>query len=158
MPFSPDLCGCEHTTRSTHVTESSLTSTVSSSTRDTRNTGNSATYKFNVSNCQLPDMCAKSKSDNPLSAIEFNGPMHIVPEKQKPLLTSTPRLSRSLMASLLAHCIRLTLVLRHSRMNLSAKQSVNCSPTEIINSVKRTGRHRDGLARGRLEEEGEWNR
>jgi hypothetical protein len=43
VPLSPDLGGCEHTTRSAHVAESSLSSTVGSSSRDTGNTGNSAT-------------------------------------------------------------------------------------------------------------------
>jgi len=44
MPLSPDFCRCKHTTRTAHVTESSLTSTVSTTARDTRNTCNSTTY------------------------------------------------------------------------------------------------------------------
>ena len=43
VPLSPDLGRSEHATRSAHVTESSLSSTVSSSSRDTRNTGNGTT-------------------------------------------------------------------------------------------------------------------
>ncbi len=43
VPLSPDLRGCEHATRSAHVTEGSLSSSVSSSSRDTGNTGDSAT-------------------------------------------------------------------------------------------------------------------
>lgn len=43
VPLAPDLGRSEHTTRSAHVTESSLTSTVSTTTRDTRNTSDSAT-------------------------------------------------------------------------------------------------------------------
>jgi hypothetical protein len=43
VPLAPDLGRSEHTTRTAHVTESSLTSTVSTTTRDTGNTGNSAT-------------------------------------------------------------------------------------------------------------------
>lgn len=46
MPLSPDFCGCEHTTRAAHVTKSSLSSTVSSTTRDTRNTCHSAACRF----------------------------------------------------------------------------------------------------------------
>jgi hypothetical protein len=43
MPLSPDLGGCEHATASALVTEGGLTSAVSTTTRDTRNTGDSAT-------------------------------------------------------------------------------------------------------------------
>lgn len=43
MPLAPDLGGSEHATRAAHVTERSLTSTVSSSTRDTGNTGDGTT-------------------------------------------------------------------------------------------------------------------
>lgn len=43
VPLAPDLGRSEHATRSAHVTESSLTSTVSTTTRDTGNTGDSAT-------------------------------------------------------------------------------------------------------------------
>jgi hypothetical protein len=43
VPLSPGLGRGEHTTTATHVTESSLTSTVSTGTVDTRNTGNSTT-------------------------------------------------------------------------------------------------------------------
>lgn len=48
IPASPGLGGSEHATRSAHVTESSLTSTVSSTTRDTRDTGNSTTCKSKI--------------------------------------------------------------------------------------------------------------
>ena len=41
VPLAPDLGGSEHATRTAHVTESSLTSTVGTTTRDTRDTGNS---------------------------------------------------------------------------------------------------------------------
>jgi hypothetical protein len=43
IPLSPGLGRSEHTTTTTHVTESGLTSTVSTRTVDTRNTGNSTT-------------------------------------------------------------------------------------------------------------------
>lgn len=43
VPLAPDLGRGEHATGSAHVTEGSLTSTVGSASRDTRNTGNSAT-------------------------------------------------------------------------------------------------------------------
>lgn len=44
VPLSPDLGGSEHATRTALVTESSLTSTVSTTTRDTGDTSDSATY------------------------------------------------------------------------------------------------------------------
>jgi hypothetical protein len=43
VPLAPDLGGCEHATGTAHVTEGGLTGTVSTTTRDTRNTGDSAT-------------------------------------------------------------------------------------------------------------------
>jgi len=43
VPLAPDLGGCEHATGTAHVTEGGLTSAVSTTTRDTRNTGDSAT-------------------------------------------------------------------------------------------------------------------
>lgn len=41
VPLAPDLGRSEHATRSTHVTEGSLTGTVGTTTRDTRNTSHS---------------------------------------------------------------------------------------------------------------------
>ncbi len=50
MPFPPYLRRREHTTRATHVAKSGLTGTMCSSTRDTRNTGNSTTCaEINIS-------------------------------------------------------------------------------------------------------------
>lgn len=43
VPFAPDLGRGEHATGSAHVTERSLTSTVSATARNTRDTGDSAT-------------------------------------------------------------------------------------------------------------------
>jgi len=43
VPFAPDLGRVEHATTTAHVTESTLTGTVSTSTRDTRNTSNGTT-------------------------------------------------------------------------------------------------------------------
>ncbi len=43
MPLAPDLGGSEHATGTALVTEGSLTSTVGTTTRDTRNTGDSTT-------------------------------------------------------------------------------------------------------------------
>lgn len=45
VPLSPDLCRGEHATRAAHVTKGSLSSTVSSSSRDTRDTGDGATCR-----------------------------------------------------------------------------------------------------------------
>lgn len=41
VPLPPDLGGSEHATRAALVTEGSLTGTVGTTTRDTRNTGDS---------------------------------------------------------------------------------------------------------------------
>lgn len=49
VPLSPDLGGSEHTTRTALVTESSLTSTVSTTTRNTGDTSDSATYPSSIS-------------------------------------------------------------------------------------------------------------
>lgn len=54
VPLAPDLGGSEHATRSAHVTKSSLTSTVSTATRDTRNTGDSATCEVVSSQPKSP--------------------------------------------------------------------------------------------------------
>jgi hypothetical protein len=43
VPLAPDLGGSEHATGTAHVTEGGLTSTVSTTTGDTGNTGDSAT-------------------------------------------------------------------------------------------------------------------
>lgn len=45
VPLAPDLGWCEHATGTAHVTEGGLTSTVSSTTGDTWDTGNSATWR-----------------------------------------------------------------------------------------------------------------
>jgi hypothetical protein len=44
VPLAPDLGRGEHATGSAHVTEGSLTGTVSTTTGDTGDTGDSATY------------------------------------------------------------------------------------------------------------------
>lgn len=43
VPLAPDLGRGEHATGTAHVTEGGLTGTVSTTTRDTGNTGDSAT-------------------------------------------------------------------------------------------------------------------
>ena len=43
VPLAPDLGGSEHATGTAHVTEGGLTGTVGTATRDTGNTGDSAT-------------------------------------------------------------------------------------------------------------------
>jgi hypothetical protein len=67
VPLAPDLGRGEHATGSAHVTEGSLTSTVSSASRDTRNTGNSATcevfqsaFPFSASKQFHPILCLSS--------------------------------------------------------------------------------------------------
>ena len=54
VPLSPDLCWCEHATGSAHVAKGSLTSTVSTTTRDTRNTGDGTSCHCIVRSCPLP--------------------------------------------------------------------------------------------------------
>lgn len=100
MPLSPDLGWGKHTSGTTHVTESSLTGTVGSTSRDTRNTCNGTTY------C----VSALSSNSSPTTSI-----LCIICNMGK--LTSSPRLSGSLMTGLLAHGIWLTLVLGHSSVN-----------------------------------------
>ena len=46
MPLPPDFRRGEHAARSTHITEGSLTGTMCSSTRNTRDTSNSTTWKI----------------------------------------------------------------------------------------------------------------
>lgn len=60
VPLAPDLGRGEHATGSAHVTEGSLTSTVSSASRDTRNTGNSATCE--VFQSAFPFFASKQNS------------------------------------------------------------------------------------------------
>ena len=42
VPLAPDLGGCEHASGAAHVTEGGLTGAVSTTTGDTRDTGDSA--------------------------------------------------------------------------------------------------------------------
>jgi hypothetical protein len=62
VPLSPGLGRSEHTTTTTHVTESSLTSTVSTGTVDTRNTGNSTTSTPRFSRGLLTSVVSNSIS------------------------------------------------------------------------------------------------
>ena len=45
VPLPPDLSGSEHATSTAHVTEGSLACTMSTTARDTRNTGDSTTCR-----------------------------------------------------------------------------------------------------------------
>jgi hypothetical protein len=96
VPLSPDFGRCEHTSGSAHVTEGSLSSTVSSSSRNTGNTRNSTTY----SSSALP---------TPISPAQNVRRVYV--------RTGTPGLSRGLVTSLLAHGIWLTLILGHSSVD-----------------------------------------
>lgn len=100
MPFAPGLGRSEHTTTAAHVTECSLSGTMSSSTSDTGNTGDGT--------------------------------------------TSTPRFSRSLMASLLAHGVSLPFVLSDAFMHLS----YNIKPDRCSKNC-REGKGGRGLTSGR---------
>jgi hypothetical protein len=87
VPFSPGLGWSKHASTTTHVSESTLTGTVSTSSRHTRNTSNSTTllhYNFNI------------HLTNILS-----------------FLTSSPRHSRGLVTSLNIDSVSLSLVLGH---------------------------------------------
>ena len=131
MPLAPDLGRGEHATGSAHVTEGSLTSTVSSASRDTRNTGNSATcedfqsaFLFSASKQFHPILCfcsvrvERGYPPHPPHTSFLSNMYKIV------VLTSSPRLSRGLVTSLLSDGVWLTLVLGHSGVD---------SPVEHIN-------------------------
>lgn len=97
MPLSPDLGWREHTTRAALVTKGSLTGSVSTTTRDTRNTGDSATW-FGCQICLL--FLFSISSCNPKR-------------------TCTPGLGRGLFTGLFAHGIWLSLILGHSGVDES---------------------------------------
>ena len=134
VPLAPDLGRGEHATGSAHVTEGSLTSTVSSASRDTRNTGNSATcevfqsaFPFSASKQFHLILCFSS---NRVDSVHPSCPLSCSPPSSLPnmykivVLTSSPRLSRGLVTSLLSDGVWLTLVLGHSGVD---------SPVEHIN-------------------------
>ena len=54
VPSPPDLGGCEHATGTAHVTECCLTSTVSTTSGDTRNTCDSAAWRDKMSALLFP--------------------------------------------------------------------------------------------------------
>ena len=142
VPLSPDLGGCEHTTRSAHVTESSLSSTVSSSSRDTRNTGNGATW-IDVELAIVLDLNASLPvpdfpTTNMPSFSSVIVPISVPKVKQICVLTSTPGLSRGLVTSLLAHCIWLTLVLGHSGVDSLDDIGSDGRKEDLYNSNQRT--------------------
>lgn len=112
MPLSPDLGRGEHTTRTALVTESSLTSTVRTATRDTGDTGDSTTWRKLYQYEDVP-------RSNILSISNWRR-------------TGTPGLSRSLFTSLLAHSIGLALVLRDTGVNLPAKSISTISPIAFL--------------------------
>ena len=56
VPLAPDLGGCEHASGTAHVTVGGLTGTVSTTTADTWDTGDSATCSVSVS--IYPTLCA----------------------------------------------------------------------------------------------------
>lgn len=136
VPLAPDLGWCEHATRAAHVTKGSLTGTVSTTTRDTWDTGNSTTWRYDVSMCQIHPPCHRlalmpflpSSSSFPISDWCF-------------VRTSSPRLSTGLVTGLLAHGIWLALVLGHTGVDSSV--SSPSAPTLTIASngfsVYRTG-------------------
>lgn len=124
MPLAPDLGWGEHATGSAHVTEGSLTSTVSSASRDTRNTGNSATcevfqsaFRFSASKQFHPIVCFRSihvERIYPYRLLPFPLTSSLSNMYKIVVLTSSPRLSRGLVTSLLSDGVWLTLVLGHS--------------------------------------------
>jgi hypothetical protein len=142
VPLSPDLCRSEHTTRSTHVTKSSLTSTVGSSSRDTGNTSNSATcveVKLAIAPQLLPSgqyapSCIFSKSQSSKQPLlSLTSPSSL---EENCVLTSTPGLSRSLVTSLLAHGIWLALILRNTSVDgLDDIRSDRSSEDLYFNSI-----------------------
>lgn len=99
VPLPPDLGRGEHTTGTALVTKGSLTSAVSTTTRDTGDTGNSAT-------CRTLNEPLKPRKKITLVTFSNRPP------------TGTPGLGRSLFTGLLAHSIGLSLVLRDTGVNL----------------------------------------
>lgn len=144
MPLAPDLGRGKHAAGSAHVTKGSLTGTVSTTTRDTGDTSNSTSYdklvilvsgqNDNLEEIQdfngagsIPSVCFRpTRKPDFFSSLPSRRPSTSRQEKCPPRCnfksfhearTSSPGLSRSLVASLLAHSIRLALVLGHAGVN-----------------------------------------
>jgi hypothetical protein len=129
VPFPPHLGRGEHTTGTALVTEGSLTSAVSTTTRDTGDTGNSATF-FSISYPCLPIVAKLSR-------------------------TGTPGLGGGLFTSLLAHSIGLSLVLCDTGVHLPMNPS---APVNRLEISRLTARYPDGSARRTQQAEGGWRR
>ena len=177
VPLAPDLGRGEHATGAAHVTEGGLTSTVGTTTRDTGDTGNSTTCislvsqtVFHRSVALIPsgNLCApNSTQSSPGFCEKAYPPMppQNVTEKRA-TLTSSPRLGRGLVTSLLAHGIRLTLVLsdtsvhlldnvRSDRAGEDSRNGVGSSSGSTIFADDRNGRsrsHCDGWGTWTLQE------
>lgn len=162
MPSAPDLgcCGwlvlrglgrcryqrtwCEHATGPAHVTKCSLTSTVGTTTRDTRDTCHSTTCSFilalSFSNFSTVKRLLQEVMRMPIERFQtslrssLSDFAHVMHASR----TSTPRLSRSLMTGLLAHSIGLPLVLRHTSVYAPAIHSLASLSTSSISSVMNT--------------------
>lgn len=131
VPLAPDLGRGEHATGTAHVTEGGLTGTVGTTTRDTGDTGNSTTCSRVYRQPHFAPNGPIPRNDNnfsPFRQISRLPPCQLqhrtrTHETQKnhtegPKLTSSPRLSRGLVTSLLADSVRLTLVLVHASVNM----------------------------------------
>lgn len=127
VPLAPDLGRGEHAAGTAHVTEGSLTGTVSTTTRDTGDTGDSATC---VSKCQpqaqstytqrrrCREKCLKMLFEAVAQVAFLQSSLPAPPSQIRVSLTSSPGLSRGLVTGLLAHGVRLALVLGHALVNL----------------------------------------
>lgn len=116
MPLPPDLGRSEHATGTALVTERSLTSTVSTAAGDTRDTSDSTAWRVGEATSQH----TTPSYPPPLYPFSFFllHPSNPRPNSSSVTRTGTPRLGRSLFTSLLAHSIRLSLVLGHTAVDL----------------------------------------
>lgn len=107
VPLAPDLGGREHATGTALVTEGGLASAVSTTTGDTGDTGDSATW------CPLAMSLRFLLQFATPNAASQRPPLY----ENSISRTGTPGLSRGLVTSLLAHGVRLTLVLGHASVD-----------------------------------------
>lgn len=82
VPLPPDLGRGEHATGTAHVTEGSLTGTVGSTTRDTRDTGDGATCDEHKSDFGCPIFCDSISLASPAKRI-FEDSTHQFPRTQQ---------------------------------------------------------------------------
>lgn len=158
VPLAPHLGGSEHTTGTALVTEGSLTGTVSTTTGDTGNTGDSTACWISndlvsVLLCQL--RCFRH--ENPSFSMEssISKRFHPISKNFRSPRTGTPGLSGGLLAGLLADGVRLALVLGHADVHLPVEEVSSAFPPPKCPSSMRVGVLDNVRADGRREDGGE---